>query len=249
MHDTSAQPERMLPSIPQRTPEEPQPGTEKEKRQEVETRLAQQMEETIRMTAALAQVSEDLESKICKWEEDRSHLLTEQVEESSRVKAVLSQAQEDLDDERRHQQEEKSCLLESIRTIQRTLDEKEGTKVGVMERVVNLEKNLEQKKLKRNWRKRFLQIFKLTGKISPSWALLPPSYHPTSLCTDFLLHPTHPSSTHNPRPCQQEQPFCLITVQYELHNSTLMYKANFVPLFENLRQDFDICLPPCCEQS
>ncbi|MGL4990982.1 MAG: hypothetical protein ACRC57_07460 [Sarcina sp.] len=145
--------------------------TEKEKRKEAETCLAQQIEETSKVKAALAQADKDLENKRCQWEEDRSRLLAEQMEATSRMKAALTQAQEDLENERHQWQDEKTCLLESIRTIKKTLEEKERERIksrgGLMERLIHLENQMEevQKKPKKiSLRKRFLQVFKKTGR-------------------------------------------------------------------------------------
>lgn len=108
---------------------------ETEKRKEVETCLARQVEETSKVKIALAQAENDLEKSRCQWDEERSCLVAEQKLATSSLKASLIQAREDLYKQRLQWHMEMSCLLESPRKVKR----------------------------KSKWQ-RFLQLFRRTGR-------------------------------------------------------------------------------------
>ena len=119
------------------------------------------MEKTSREKAPPAHVSEGLVNKRCWWEGKRSHVLTGLVEETSRMKTAGARHSRGLDNERRQWQEEKSCLLESIRTIQKPSNDKEGIRSCFMEKLVNMGPQMDdtqRKKLKTNQRKRFPEL-------------------------------------------------------------------------------------------
>lgn len=96
--------------------------------------------------------------------------LAQQIGETSRAKTALAQVEKDLNNERQQWQEEKSRLLDSMTTLKKASKEKEEERTksmdGLMERLMNLEsqmENIEKKPKKKSLRKRFLQVFKITG--------------------------------------------------------------------------------------
>lgn len=81
-----------------------------------------------------------------KQKEAETHL-AQQIGETSRAKAALAQAEKDLNNERQQWQEEKSHFLDSITTLKKASEEKEEERTksmdGLMERLMNLESQME----------------------------------------------------------------------------------------------------------
>lgn len=117
--------------------------TGQEKQKEAETHLAQQIGETSRAKAALAQAEKDLNNERQQWQEEKSCFLDSIT--------TLKKAFEEKEEERTKSMD---GLMERLMNLESQME------------------NVEKKPKKKSLRKRFLQVFKRTGVTPPPSDLL-----------------------------------------------------------------------------